>query len=42
MKVNGIALKDFQIVYPEHSDGGYEKFLAQQLADELEAAPMLV
>lgn len=38
MKVNGIALKDFQIVYPEHSDGGYEKFLAQQLANELEVA----
>jgi endonuclease/exonuclease/phosphatase family metal-dependent hydrolase len=38
MKVNGIALHDFQIVYPENSDGGYEKFLAQQLANGLEAA----
>lgn len=38
MKVNGIALENFQIVYPEHSDGGYEAFLAGQLAAGVEAA----
>lgn len=38
MKVNGIALQDFRIVYPEHTDGGYEKYLAQQLASGMEAA----
>lgn len=37
MKVNGIALQDFQIVYPEHTDGGYEEYLARQLASEMEA-----
>lgn len=36
MKINGIALQNFQIVYPEDTDGGYEKYLAQQLAAEIE------
>lgn len=38
MKVNGIALKDFRIVYSGKTDGGYEKYLAEQLASEMKAA----
>ena len=38
MKVNGIALQDFQIVYPAHTDGGYEKHLAENLAAGIQEA----
>ena len=38
MKVNGIALEGFQIVYPAHTDGGYEKYLAEKLAAGIQAA----
>lgn len=38
MKINGIALQDFQIVYPAHTDGGYEKHLAEELAAGIQEA----